>query len=243
MQTDESLSKIKEFLESHNLSTNDIDSVRTAFTHPSFTNEHGLDYTQNYERLEFLGDSVLKLISSKYLFNKYPDFHEGDLTKIRSSLVSDLCLARIARDMKLDELLILGNVEFKNHKNIPDSVIACSFEALLGALYISSSLSSIEGFLMNIFEEVIDEIQENTVFINAKAILQEYTQSQDKTLPEYNQINEFGPEHNKTFEVEVSYNGELLGKGTGKTKKEAQQNAAVDACKKLNLINSSGGKE
>ena len=241
MQTDETLDKISEFLECYNLSTNDIEQIRTAFTHPSFTNEHGLDYTQNYERLEFLGDAVLKLAASKYLFDKYPDFHEGDLTKIRSSLVSDLCLAGFAKEINLPELLILGHVDFKEH-NIPDSIIACAFEALLGALYLTSSFAEIEQFLTKNFDSVIDNIRENTIFINAKAILQEYTQAQDKTLPVYVEKGESGPEHDKVFEAEVYYNGELLGAGQGKTKKESQQNAAVNACQKLNLIDLNGGK-
>ena len=228
--------KITKFLFKNKLSSNDFEQIRTAFTHPSFTNEKGLEYTQNYERLEFLGDAVLKLISSNYLFKKYPDFHEGELTRIRSILVSDACLGKFAKSIDLEEMLVVGNVDFRGKSVIPESVLACAFEALLGALYLSSEFSQIETFLVNFFEQVIDEIKENQVFVNAKATLQEYTQSIDKTLPIYETVNEFGPEHNKTFEVEVYYQQRKIGSGSGKNKKEAQQNAAANACQRLKLL-------
>ncbi len=236
MLSDTGIEAIKEFLAKNNLKTNSFELVQTAFTHPSYTNYNGLDYSQNYERLEFLGDAVLKLITSKYLFAKYTTLHEGELTKIRSSLVSDLCLAKFAKQINLDTLLLFGKVDFNTKTNVPESVLACAFEALLGALYLSSDFVSIENFLIPFFDLIVEEIKDNSLYINAKAILQEYTQSIDKSLPIYEIKSESGPEHNKTFEVDVIYQDKVLATAFGKNKKEAQQNAAAKACEILGLI-------
>ncbi len=224
------------YLKTLGLESNDIVKVDIGLTHTSYVHDKNLPILESYERLEFLGDAVLKLIASEYLFDKYKDYDEGRLTKIRSIIISDACLADFAQNINLEQHILVGNIEFRADKSLPSSIAACAFEGLLGALYLTTDISTIKSFLLKQFETVVDDIDKNTIHYNAKAILQEYTQSQNKDLPEYIVKNEFGPEHDKVFEVEVLYKGKILASGEGKSKKEAQQSAAVSACKKLRIL-------
>lgn len=235
MLTNERKDKLSRFLKMNNLETSDFVHIDFGLTHPSFTNFHSLPYTANYERYEFLGDAVLKLVASKYLFNSNPEAHEGKLTQIRSVLVSDACLEVLAKNLGLEKLIELGNVEF-NCQKLPSSILACAFEGLLGALYLTCKYEKIEKFLIIQFDTIIEQIKSKLFCLNAKALLQEFTQGQNKDLPKYVLLSEFGPEHKKTFEIGVFYHDELLAAAEGKTKKEAQQNAAAAACKKLGIL-------
>lgn len=208
---------------------------KCALTHPSYIKEHELSATKSYERLEFLGDSVLKLLTSDILFEMYPEFPEGKLSKIRSIIVSDMTLAKIFKSFKLEELLIFAKHEKKQKLSENDMVCACAFEALLGAFYLEGNLEGLKAFLKSVLKPYIQDVNENYINFNAKALLQEYTQSVNKTLPIYTLIDEQGPAHKKVFTVEVSFNGEICGLGSGNTKKEAEQNAATEACKKFNV--------
>lgn len=208
----------------------------TALTHSSFTRENETSPLENYERLEFLGDAVLKLCISDILYKKYPNYAEGELTKIRSIVVSDSTLAKIGQKIGLDSLIIMGKQEEKMGGRKRKSIIACTFEASLGAIYLNGKYKELSIFLEKVFADDIKKVDENFEKFNAKAVLQEYTQSLNKILPEYNVIEEEGPEHNKIFIVEVSYMGEVLASGKGKTKKEAEQECAYAACKKLGVI-------
>ena len=205
-----------------------------ALTHPSFTQENNLPYYKNYERMEFLGDAVLKLISSDILFNKYPDYQEGELSKIRSIIVSDSVLSKIAHEIGLCDLIITSKHESKLSQI--ESVCACAFEAVLGAFYLDGKLNELRVFLEKVLTPYIEEVNNNFDKYNAKALLQEYTQSVDKKTPEYKIVEEFGPAHKKTFVIEVSYQGKVVAKGTGKSKKEAEQQAAYEACRVLGVI-------
>lgn len=209
---------------------------KRALTHPSYTKENDIPYIENYERMEFLGDAVLKLISSQILYEKYPDYSEGDLSKIRSIVVSDSTLSKIAHDIGLCDLIILSKHEAKQGLAHIESVCACAFEAVLGAYYLDNKLHLLIPFLKNALMPYIEEVNKNFGKYNAKAILQEYTQSLTKETPVYNLVNESGPDHNKTFLVEVAYQGKVVAKGSGKTKKEAEQHAAYEACKILGAI-------
>ena len=201
------------------------DFFKRALTHPSYTKEKDIPYTENYERMEFLGDAVLKLITSQILYEKYPDYTEGDLSKIRSIVVSDSTLSKIAHDIGLCDLIIMARHEAKQGLANRESVCACAFEAVLGAYYLDNKLPP-----------YIEEVDKNFEKYNAKAILQEYTQSLTKETPVYNLVNETGPDHSKTFEVEVSYQGKVIANGSGKSKKDAEQHAAYRACKILGAI-------
>lgn len=207
-----------------------------ALTHSSFTRENEICTLENYERLEFLGDAVLKLCISNILYKNFPEYAEGDLTKIRSIIVSDNTLAETAQKIGLDKLLILGKQEEKTGGRKRKSIMACAFEAILGAYYLEGKFKEISDFLENIFEDSIKEVDEHFEKFNAKAILQEYTQSLNKEIPKYELVDERGPQHDKTFVVEVSYKNEVLARGEGKTKREAEQASAYQACTELGVI-------
>lgn len=227
---------MKEVADIFGISTECGDYYRAALTHPSYTKENNLEYGECYERLEFLGDAVLKLLVSDLLFETYPDYTEGDMSKIRSVAVSDNTLAKIANKMGLDELILVGEHDRKLGVQNLESVTACSFEAVLGAYYLDGKLAELTEFIKNVFPPYLVEIEENYSKYNAKAILQEYTQGLSKTIPVYRLANTSGPAHNRVFTVEVSYNDEVVASGSGKTKKEAEQHAAYEACKKLGAI-------
>lgn len=211
------------------------ENFRRALTHPSFTQENGMDFVECYERLEFLGDAVLKLSVSDILFEKYPNFPEGEMSKIRSIVVSDATLFDLAKKIGLPELLIIGKHEDKQGCRNLESILACSFEAILGAYYLDGKFNEIKNFIKENLNPYIEDVQNNAAKYNAKAILQEYTQGLTKETPKYTLIDEIGPEHNKVFVIEVSYQDKVLAQGKGKTKKEAEQHAAYEACKILGV--------
>lgn len=203
-----------------------------ALTHPANSMDIVL---QSYERMEFLGDSVLKLLSSDILYNMFPDFSEGKLSKIRSVIVSDATLARIFKSLGLQEFIVLDEHDNKQHLRENDTVCACCFEALLGAYYLEGKLKTLRKFLEKQLTTYINEVGDNYVKFNAKALLQEYTQGLNKKLPVYELAGETGPAHKKVFTVNVYYNDELCGTGMGMSKKEAEQNAAMTACEKFGI--------
>ena len=208
---------------------------KKALTHPSFTKEQELPYIENYERLEFLGDAVLKLVTSELLYQKYPQYSEGDLSKIRSIVVSDNTLSKIAHNIGLCNLIIAAKHELKQGVTNMESVCACAFEAVLGAFYLDGKLLEIKEFLRTVLTSYIEEVDGNFEKYNAKALLQEYTQSIEKRTPNYKLVQENGPAHNKTFTIEVEYQG-TVAQGVGKTKKEAEQQAAYEACNFFGVI-------
>jgi len=207
-----------------------------ALTHPSFTKENNLSYEQSYERLEFLGDAVLKLSVSDALYKKYPNFTEGEMSKIRSIVVSDATLFDIAQKIGLNDLIILAKHEEKQGCRKRESVCACAFEAVLGAYYLDGKYIDLLRFIEKVFTPYIEDVENNFEKFNAKALLQEYTQAQTKETPIYTLIEEIGPAHNKVFRVSVAYKNEVLATGVGKSKKEAEQQAAYNACEKLGVL-------
>lgn len=210
--------------------------VKTALTHPSYTKENNLSDLDNYERLEFFGDSVLKLFTSKLLYTMYPKSAEGELSKIRSILVSDVILARVAIKIGLDEKIILGSSEQKQGGRTRESNIACALEAILGACYLSGKREEIECFIKEYIMKYADDIDKHFEKYNAKDILQQYTQSVNKTRPEYNVVSVSGPAHKPNFCVEVAWDKKIIAHGSGKSKKEAEQQGAYEACKVLGII-------
>lgn len=212
------------------------DLVKKALTHPSYTSENELSFLENYERLEFFGDSVLKLFTSKLLYEKYPNSPEGELSKIRSILVSDAILAKVATKIGLEKELILGPAEEKQGGRSRESNLACSMEAVLGAYYLNGEAEKIEKFIKEYLIIYSEEVEKHFARYNAKDILQQYTQGIDKTLPVYKTIRTKGPAHKPVFEVEVEWRGEVIARAEGKTKKEAQQNCAYEACKKFGIV-------
>lgn len=204
-----------------------------ALTHPSYTKELNLDSLTSYERLEFFGDSVLKLFTSKLLYEKYINYPEGDLSKIRSILISDNILSGIALEIGLDKLIKLGPAEEKQGGRKRESNLACALEAILGAYYLSGKTDAIENFIATYVIPYAEDIDAHFEKYNAKDILQQYTQGVDKTLPIYKTVAITGPAHKPEFEIAVEWQGKIIATAKGKSKKEAQQNCAYEACKKL----------
>lgn len=236
MQSDCSEQRLKAFIENLGFKNFSLELVRNAFTHSSYTQENNKNFLECYERLEFLGDAVLKMAVTDYLYEKFPDKEEGFLTKIRSIVVSDEILFKVAQKINIAPHIILGKAEEKCGGRKLESIQACVMEALFGALYLSSDRNLLSQFIINKLSRFIDDIAENRTVYNAKALLQEYTQGDSKSLPEYKIVKETGAAHNKTFTVEVYYKNKVLASAEGKTKKQAQQDAAFIACKNLDLI-------
>ena len=227
---------MKTIAEIFGIETTTEDLYQKALTHPSYIQDLNLPYTDCYERLEFLGDAVLKLTVSDVLYNMYPNSTEGEMSKIRSIIVSDNTLAQITKENGLQELIILSKHDEKQGARKLNSICACVFESVLGAYYLDNKYPEIKKYIENIFTPLIKEVKDNFGKYNAKEILQEYTQSINKDRPIYNVIGEYGPEHKKEFEVEVIYNNEVLATERGFSKKDAEQKAAHSACKKLGII-------
>ncbi len=194
-----------------------------ALTHSSYSNEHKDE--SNYERLEFLGDAVLELITSEYFYQN-TDFNEGEMTKKRASFVCEQALAHYTKELDVSEYVRVGHGQ---EGNINDTILADIFESILGAIYLTYGLNKAKEF---VYEIVVPYIEKDFVFFgDYKTLLQEYVQTDKKSL-EYVLINEYGESHDKTFEVAVKINDIIYGIGMGKSKKEAEQNAAYDAYKK-----------
>lgn len=230
---DENIKKLEKIFK---IKVKNKEIFKRALVHGSYTKENSINHLESYERLEFLGDAVLKLCVSEILYEKFPAYAEGDLTKIRSIIVSDNVLAEIAKTTGLYELIVIGKQEEKSGGRERKSILACAFEAVLAAYYLDNKYKELKMFLEEMLAVYITDVDENFEKFNAKAILQEYTQSQSKDVPVYNIVEEKGPQHDKVFVVEVSYGDKVLATGNGKTKKEAEQASALEACMNLGVI-------
>lgn len=218
----------------------DKSKLEEALTHSSYSNELGQKHIIKNcnERLEFLGDSVLSIIVSEYLYDKYTSEPEGKLTNRRRELVCEKALAKYAIRLGLGDHLLLGKGEDKNGGRGNKSILADAFEALLAAIYLDAGVNGkaeVKKFLMPYVTEEISASSISGESIDYKTLLQQFTQQADGELPEYIEISESGPDHMKKFEVEVRLNNNVIGKGQGKTKKEAEQNAAAEACSLFEL--------
>ncbi len=212
--------------------------LKTALTHSSYANENRPDLVENNERLEFLGDAVLNLIVSKYLYNKYPDYPEGELTKIRAKVVCESSLAYVAKEINIGKYILLGKGEESTGGRERESILADTTEAIIGAVYIDSDYETTNKNLLERFEQsIVRAVENGDLFFDYKTELQEKYQKQFKSKIEYNVFKEEGPEHDKMFFMNVSLNGRVLGIGKGRNKKEAEQVAAKHALYSLGEIN------
>ncbi len=225
--------ELKELYKKLKIKKQNDELMEEALTHPSFNSERNISDAPDYERLEFLGDSVLRIAVSDFLFDKYPDYPEGKLSKIRACLVSDKFLHTLGIKIDMPKYINIGIHEEKCGGRNKESIIACSMEAVIGAVYKSSGFDCAKDYVINLYKDV--NIEKEMCNFNAKEILQEYTQAKNKDLPEYQILTEAGKEHNKTYEAGVYYNNEQLGTGIGKTKKEAEKEAALNALIKLGI--------
>lgn len=199
-----------------------------AFTHRSYLNEAKLKISSN-ERLEFLGDSILSFVISNYLYTKYPDFDEGNLTNLRSLMVNTRSLSEIARELNIGKLLRLskGEEESKGRENA--TLLENSFEAYIGALFLDQGMVSVTKFLDNTLFPKIQELVDKKAFKDPKSLFQEKVQAKKQGSPFYKVLEETGPAHAKIFKVGVFVDGKKLGEGSGKSKQIAEESAAKTA--------------
>ena len=200
--------------------------LKQAMTHSSFTNEQRIRKLENYERLEFLGDAVLELVSSEFLFREHMDMPEGELTKMSASMVCEPSLAFCAKDLELGEFMLLGKGEENTGGRTRDSLTCDVMEAVIGAIYLDGGMEQAKKFI-NRF--ILSDLEDKQLFYDSKSNLQELIQGKLKKEYSYELLEMSGPEHDKIFHVSVQMEGEILGKGEGKTKKAAEQQAAYKA--------------
>ena len=201
----------------------DKNKLLLAVTHSSYANEHKGIKKENNERLEFLGDAVLEVTVSDYLFHQYPSYAEGKLTKLRSSLVCEYTLAICARDVNLGNYLLLSKGEDLTGGRERDSILSDAFEALIGAIYLDGGIEEAGTFIRN---HLLKDVEDKSLFYDAKTILQEMVQSEGSGQLYYKLVRETGPDHNKEFTVETHIGDKVYAVGVGKTKKGAEQVAA-----------------
>lgn len=203
----------------------DKDLVRQALTHSSYANERKINKVKDYERIEFLGDAVLELVTSEFLYGKHEEMPEGVLSRTRAAMVCEPSLAACARDLKLDQYVLLGKGEEMTGGRGRDSIVSDVMEALIGAIYLDGGFERAKAFIHRF---VLDDLEHKALFYDAKSILQEEVQKDGGDV-HYVLTGESGPEHDKTFSVEVYQGEKLLGKGSGHNKKKAEQQAAYEA--------------
>ncbi|MFC1496074.1 ribonuclease III [Candidatus Margulisiibacteriota bacterium] len=200
--------------------------LNQSLTHSSYANENSVP---DNERLEFLGDAVIKIAISEYLYNKFPTRPEGDLTKIRASVISDGTLAIIANKIRLGNYVLFGKNEQVSGGSKRKSNIANAFEALVGAIYLDAGIGKARDFLIDHLRNEIDKVSQAGYITDFKSALQEYAQKRKWELPSYRILSEKGPKHKKIFQIGVKLKGRFCGKGYGPNKKEAEQKAAKQA--------------
>lgn len=207
--------------------------LRLALTHSSYANEMG-DPGHCNERLEFLGDSVLSIIVSEYIFTTFKNRPEGELTKLRASLVCEKSLCSFSRQLGVGEYMLLGKGEIINGGRERPSILADAFEAILAALYLDAGMETAREYVLRF---VVDELShtEDEVFKDYKTTLQEVIQRNREEQLAYILVDETGPDHNKSFTIEVHLNSNVIGTGTGKSKKQAEQMAAKQALQLMGI--------
>ena len=201
--------------------------LRTALTHSSYANETKKG-TKCNERLEFLGDSVLSVIVAEYLFKTYPTMPEGELTKLRAALVCEKSLAEFSEELSVGQFLLLGNGEEISGGRTRPSILADAFEAILAALYLDSDMETAREYVLRFVKKALN-VRRNLSFKDYKTVLQEIIQQNKEESVRYVLTDEYGPDHDKHFVVEVHLNSNVIGRGEGKSKKEAEQQAAKEA--------------
>lgn len=212
----------------------DINLLNTSLTHSSYANENKTGNSESNERLEFLGDAIIDLIVSEYLYKRFSEFPEGELTKRRASVVCESSLTFAAQKINLGKYLLLGKGEEATGGRERESILADAFEALTGAIYIDGGLKAAKGFILGLFEqEVIYALSKESLFIDYKTELQEILQKRTRSKIEYKVEKEDGPDHRKKFYMNVIVENKVIGNGMGRNKKEAEQNAAKQVLLKM----------
>lgn len=203
--------------------------LKQAFTHRSYINENRNFKLGHNERLEFLGDTVLQSVITDYIYNNFPNMNEGQLTWLRSELVNANTCSAIAEKLGMKSFLLVSRGAMKESVRSQQSILADALEALIGAIYLDQGHETVKNFIIKNITPMTGDILKREVWSNAKNILQERIQEEESVTPIYKLISESGPPHDSTFVMGVYVNNELLGQGTGKTKQEAEQQAAKEA--------------
>lgn len=217
---------MKKLQEKINYNFKDISLLEHALTHSSYANEHSDEFLSN-ERLEFLGDAVLGIVTGEYLYTNFPKLPEGELSKLRASLVCEQSLFTFANTIDLGKFLILGKGEANSGGNQRPSILADAFEAVIAAIYLDGGMENAKKHILRFIKNALTEHRES--FHDYKTQLQEIVQKNKEEQVSYVLVGETGPDHDKRFEVQVRLNSNVIGKGEGKSKKQAEQEAAREA--------------
>ncbi len=212
----------------------DQSHLLVAFTHKSFLNENRELKLEHNERLEFLGDAVFGFIITEYLFQQFPSHQEGDLSYLRSRIIEGAPCSIYFEKLELGDYILLGKGEMQNTGRGRQSIYSDLFEALMAAIYLDGGIGAVKEFFFSHFEKEVLQIVKNPE-LNWKAVLQDYAQRKSQQKPEYRITDQEGPDHDKIFYVEVLIGEKVLGKGSGASKKQAEQRAAEDACNELGV--------
>lgn len=221
---------LEEFQEKIGYKFKNIETLKTAFTHTSYANENR---RESNEKLEFLGDAILEFVVSNYLFKNYHKLKEGKMTKVRATVVCEKSLHQVALKYDFGKLLYLGKSERKSSGNEKPAILADSVEAVIAAIYIDGGLNEAERFILNNLKEAIEQESKNAGEKDYKTVLQEELQKNGNVDIQYVIIDEKGPDHDKSFIAEVRFNNKCLARGVGKTKKEAEMQAAKQALENI----------
>ena len=206
-----------------------------ALTHRSYFNEHP-EVVEDNERLEFLGDAVLDFVVASWLYHRFPEMAEGDLTRIRAALVGNNQLAEFSRSIGVNDVILLGKGEDEGGGRDRSALLGSAFEAIIGALYLDQGINAAKIFIEKFLENTINEIIEDRKDLDPKSQLQEWSQSQGHGAPVYTTVEEIGPDHAKIFVIEVSINGQVYSRGKGNSKQIAAKEAARQTLKELGLL-------
>lgn len=229
-RSDQKRNELEKLQENLGYYFHDLELLETALTHSSYANENKLHISKCNERLEFLGDTIVNLVASEYLYNKYPFYPEGELTKIRAKVVCEPSLAFIARKLKLGDFLFLGKGEEATGGRNRESILADAIEAITGAIFLDSSYETVRDYLLANFEaDIVSAVAKGDLFVDYKTELQERLQKASRAKIEYAVTKEEGPDHNKLFYMDVMIDKQTIGSGIGRNKKEAEQMAAKEA--------------
>jgi ribonuclease-3 len=218
----------REFSQRINLPFENFLLLSRALTHRSYINEHP-EAIEDNERLEFLGDAILDFVVGAWLYNHFPEMAEGQLTRFRAALVNTETLGEFGEKINLGQAIMLGRGEEENGGRERMAMLCGTFEALIGALYLDQDIPAVEKFMEQFLEPASKLILENHQDQDPKSLLQEWAQAQSFQIPFYRVIKEDGPDHDKTFTIEVSINGNIIGRGQGRSKQEASKSAASAA--------------
>jgi len=236
------LQALRTFAQAHGLVFNDWSLLDLALTHPSYRNEHP-EVDADNERLEFLGDALLDFLVAEWLYGSYPHLDEGAMTRWRARLVRGEQLARFAEALNLEDVLRVGKGEIEAWTRARGSILADAFEALLGALYLDQGLEAVREFVLPRMAQAQADWDAPETWVNPKTRLQEWTQARGLGTPHYRLLNRSGPDHAPRFWVAVEVNGQEWGRGVGRSKRAAEQDAALDAWLRHVQPDVSGGRD